>query len=256
MISANAERDYRLIALAALLLLYLLLTQQNLELWGVLPLALGALGLFVPGTVSPPFVLGVVLTLLVFQPQLASGFPGWMRQRTSAVEDLLLAAALLGYLIAHTRLLTLLRHAVPPDTRRARKPEHDRLRGRWLLPSKATRRSAASVPPRELPALLLSVPLFALVAYLLWIRIGVETPPETLQISPFLWRALLVVWGGGVTLVAVYALIAYLGRAQAGLDESLGYLQDQLWAATRGEQRQIQSWSVWARLHRERKEQS
>jgi hypothetical protein len=29
------------------------------------------------------------------------------------------------------------------------------------------------------------------------------------------------------------------------------YLQDQLWSATRGEQRRIQRWLAWARLKRE-----
>ena len=51
------------------------------------------------------------------------------------------------------------------------------------------------------------------------------------------------------------AVLAWLGRMLASRQQSLMFLQDQLWAQTRGEQRRINRWAVWARLRRQRKEE-
>ena len=63
-----------------------------------------------------------------------------------------------------------------------------------------------------------------------------------------LWRVALVVWAAVVLLLVASALLAYLRSLLAGPQEGLLFLQDQLWAQTRGEQRQVWRWLTWARL--------
>jgi hypothetical protein len=246
-------RDYALLALAGLLIVAVVLVQEDLGWWAAAPLAVGALGVLVPGLVGPTVVLLLLLVLLAAQ--------GWMWQnpwgvgRPSALMDLVLAMAVLVYVAAHTRLLTIRRHALPPDPRRERRPPGRRIAGRWFLPQGATRRSAGLLPPGEFVALAAGVPVFALVAYLLWVRAALEQPPAQMDVDVRLWRALLVVWGAGVALLLGHAFLSYLGRARAGREESLLYLQDQLWGETRGEQRRLNAWLTWARLRRQRKEE-
>jgi hypothetical protein len=55
-------------------------------------------------------------------------------------------------------------------------------------------------------------------------------------------------------LAATAALLGYLRWARATPEESLLYLQDQAWAATRSEQRRLNRWLIWARLRRRQKE--
>jgi hypothetical protein len=252
--AGKAEHEYRLLGLVALGGVFLVLMQFDLGLWAGLPALLGALGLFFPGTVGIPFTLTLILGLVVFQPAL-TGFPTWMQPRSTLLEDLLLALAVLAYVIAHGRVLALRHHAVPPDTRRHRRPDHERFAGRWLLPGEPTRRSASAVPPREIGGVLLAIPTFVFLAYLLWLRLSLEPPPEWLDLPVPVWRAFVVLWSAMLCLAGVYTLTSYLGRAFASRAESLMFLQDQAWAQTRGEQRQMHSWRVWGRLARERKEQ-
>ena len=83
---------------------------------------------------------------------------------------------------------------------------------------------------------------------------SVVPPPAWLD-DLHMWRALLVVWLMGIALAGAYSFLAYLGRAQASAEESLLYLQDQLWTEMRGEQRRINRWVVWRRLRTQRKEE-
>jgi hypothetical protein len=83
----------------------------------------------------------------------------------------------------------------------------------------------------------------------------VEPPPAWLDLDPTLWRLLLLVWGMGLGLAGLHAFLSYVGRIQASREESLLYLQDQLWSQTRGEERRINRWAVWGRLRRQRKEE-
>src|SRR5262249_51141816 len=119
-----------------------------------------------------------------------------------------------------------------------------------LLPRKPTRRSGEPVPAGEVARLLVAAPLFALAAYLLWVNVAFTEPPELLDVPVPIYRAVVVVWAGALALLAGHVLLAYLGRVHAGREEGLVDLQDQLWDATRGEQRQAYRWLAWARLRR------
>src|SRR5262249_3332726 len=158
-------------------------------------------------------------------------FPG--PQATSPLEDLMLAITLVVCVAAQTRLSTLQSHAVPPDPRRGHRPSTGRVSGRWLQPQQS-RRSVTSAMAEEFTILLVSAPVFAVVAYLLWVRLAVEPVPEALSglISPQeqertapIWRVVVLVWVTLVVMLLAHALLAYLRRALAGPQESLLYLQ-------------------------------
>ena len=127
--------------------------------------------------------------------------------------------------------------------------------GRWLLPHEPRKRNAWQGNASELLLFLASVPAFAIVANLLWVRLALDSTLFPGILPPHWWQALVVIWFSALVLLCAHTFLAYLGRTLAGPEESLLYLQDQLWSATRGEQRRINRWLVWARLRAQRKEE-
>jgi hypothetical protein len=248
-------RDYRMLAVAALLLVTVILVQEEVGWWAAMPLVLGVLGILRPGAVGPVLVTFLMVLVLGFRTWFI-GPRSMPNEPSSPLSDLFLAVSTLIYVAAHSRLLTIHHHAVPPDTRRELRPGSGRLKGRWLLPGGATKRSASLLTQSEFLLLLGTAPLFALVGYLLWIRIAFEPVPEPLTVPLPVWRALLVVWSGIICLCGVYVLTSYLRWFYANALEGMVYLQDQLWNATRGEQRRVNSWLTWARLRQQKKEKA
>jgi hypothetical protein len=246
-------RDYSIVSLAALLLMTLLLVDGGFKYWSVLPLLVGAIGILTNWLIAPVLVLLNLMVLLLLQRAILGVF--WRDHPDSMVLQILLPAVTLAYLAGSTRLLSLVRHAVPPDPRRARKPPGRRVRGRWLLPIEATTRTLADSPGNEIGRLLLCVPLFLSAAYLIWSRLSIEMPPNWFEAPLNIWRLVVFIWGGAIVLAASWAFLAYLGRSQASVEESVLFLQDQLWGATRGEQRQINRVITRTRLRRQRKEE-
>jgi len=246
-------RDYSIVSLAALLLMTLLLVEGGFKFWSVLPLLIGAIGILTNWLIAPFLVLLNLMVLLLLQRAIQGAF--WRTQPDPMVLRILLPAVTLAYLAGSTRLLSLVRHTVPPDPRRARKPPGRRVRGRWLLPIEATMRTLADSTGNEIGRLLLCVPLFLSAAYLIWVRLTIEVPPNWFEAPSLVWRLVVFIWGGAIVLAVCWAFLAYLGRSQASAEESLLFLQDQLWAATRGEQRQINRVITRTRLRGQRKEE-
>jgi hypothetical protein len=254
--SGNARpivRDYTIASLSALLIMLLVLS-EGFGMWSVVPLVIGALGVLTSGSFGPPLVL-LTLGVLLFLPTQSFGIRLAFHELSSFLQ-IVLAAATLVYLACSMRLLSLVSHAMPPDSRSARRPPGKTIRGRWLLPRETTARSTPSISSSEIGSLLLSVPLFVAIAYFVQSRIeDVKTLPASWNGSVPMWRLIVVIWGAGIILAAVGAFLTYRRGIQASREESLLYLQDQLWAATRGEQRRASRWIAWARLRRQRKEE-
>lgn len=250
--SRPSVRDYALLTAAALLVVAVLLVEAEAGWWALAAVAIGLGGLLARWVVAPPLILfGTTLVLLMPSQR------GMMMAHQPGRETMLgvlLALALLVYLAAHLRLLTLVSHAIPPDRRRL-EPESPRLARRWLLSDAVTRRTVAPPVVGEMATLLLAAAAFAAVAYLLWVRLALERPPEDIGLPVVVWRGLMVVWTLGLLLLLANVFLAYLRRSLARPDASLLYLQDQLWQATRGEGRRLWRWFTWARLRREKKEE-
>lgn len=240
-------RNYALVASAALAVATLLMLVEGPGVWSLLPALIGAIGIALRWAIGPPLFLFALGLLTAFDNAL-SGMPWNHRQPDTLPYDLSLAAAVLAFFAAHYRLCSAYA-ALPPDKRRAKEPKAARARGRWLLPTGPTRRTTARGFGGELGRLLLSLPVFVLVAAQLWMMLEQESSPEPRAgLSAGGWRLIVAAWVLAVALVVASALLGYLSRATAGREESLLYLQDQLWTATRGEQRRVARWLAWARL--------
>jgi hypothetical protein len=231
----------------------MLLAEGDFGFWSILPLLFGAIGIGWNWTSAPALVLVSVLIMLMVKR--SSPTPaGWDRS-DEVVLRVLLPLAIFLYVVAAMRLLSLVRHTVPPDVRRARRPAGRWLRGRWLLPREATTRSAARVPAGEIGLLLSTAPIFLAGAYLVWSLTAGTMPSDWYEGPGTLWRIIMLIWAGAIVLAASWAFLAFFGRTQASAEESLLYLQDQLWSQTRGEQRQINRAIARARLRRQQKEE-
>ncbi len=249
MSNPNGERDYLLLSLASLLVIVVVLVEQGLGLWSAIPLVMGAIGVLIPGSISVPFVLLGILFLISLQPWIVGVWFGWDTEPAWPLV-LIMAAAVLGYVAGHTRLLTIRRFAVPPDPRRELSPKAERARRRWLLPMTAAKRPGL-LPSGEIVRLLVTVPVFVLFAFLIWLNVVLERHGNPI-FPPILWRIVVLIWSAAIVLLLLYTVLAYLRQALASREQSLLYLQDQLWSATRGEQRRIHSWTAWVELRREK----
>lgn len=247
-------RDYTLIALAALAVLFLVLFVEGPGVWAVVPVVIGVIGVLARWSAGPPLFL-LALTFLYGIGNLLVGLPMSYRPQPSPLIDAVLAMAALAYVAAHMRLLTLTTHGVPPDPRRRRKPLVGRVAGRWLLPGDPSRRTAARGAAGELLLFLVAVPAFTIVAALLWVPLGLEESPYRRLLPDRVWHFFLVLWAMLVVLYLARSLLGYLGLARANREQALLYLQDQLWTATRGEQRRITRWLGWSRLKKQRKKE-
>jgi hypothetical protein len=248
-------RDYSAVALGALAVSGLILYFERLGIWGLVVVLVGVVGVLVRWGLAAGLFLVLLTVFTLFEPHV-SFHPGRFRRRGTDMTDLILAVAVVAYVAAQLRLQTLTRFAVPPDPRRQFRPPGKRVKGRWLLPTEPAHRTTAEGNPGEVVLLLIGAAIFVLVASLLWFRLASESPPMWVDFPPPLWHIVVVVWSTVLALAAMHAFLAYLGRTYAGRDESLLYLQDQLWTATRGEQRRLNRWLAWARLRRQRKEEA
>ena len=246
----DGVRDYMLLSLASLLVLGLVLFLEDFGLWALIPVLVGSLGILRARGMGPSVTLFLLLLVLAFRNWIL-GIPWFHRIPSSLAADALFGFTLLLYLVAHSRLLSLKSQAIPGDARRGFVPKDERVEGRWLLPAKDTKRPPGIVEPMEFVWLLVSVPVFLAIAYFVWINVFVLVGPERHWLFPSQRRALVLAWLGGIALVLGYAASNYLRRVRASREESLLYLQDQLWVETRGEQQRITRWVTKARFRRE-----
>jgi hypothetical protein len=250
--SIPAVRDPLLLAIMALTVMALTLFQEGYAGWALLPVVPGLLSLLLYSSVGPISVLGLLTFVLLLGSRLRD-IPLWHRQPATDLTDFLLALCCLVYVAAHWRLLSLVRQALPADARRAKRAAKRRLEGRWMLPAEGPTRTPERVQTAELLTLVGQAVLFAAAGYMLSVRLQFESPPPEFRVPEVGWRLLLVAWSVLLALVGGYAAFTGVRWYLAGRDECLLYLQDQLWSATRGEQRRIDAWVMKARLDRQRK---
>jgi hypothetical protein len=99
--------------------------------------------------------------------------------------------------------------------------------------------------------LVLALPLWTVLSVVAWGWLIEDMGP--LGMTREVWRMIRIVWAG-LTIVAVTGVVAgYLRRTLATPEESLLYLQDQLWRQTRREQSSLNRWLTWARLRAQRR---
>jgi hypothetical protein len=170
--------------------------------------------------------------------------------------DGLLCAAVLGYVAAHYRLQSILLDAFPPDPRRraAPAPRTGRFRlGSFRPPVVRQRRPAAWVTPSEAASLVYALPAWAALG---WLVLRAASGGGNPGLLPAVWQAIRLAWLlGSAWLITAAALAYYRDRCRPP-DEAALFLQDELWAETRREQRRLNRWLVWQRRRSGPKERS
>jgi hypothetical protein len=289
-LAPDGARFYAVTALLALLTASLPLLLRGLELWALFPSLLGALALAARLRIGPVlYLLGLfwlaladharhspwemVEYLVVAVLRLPSGqSPGGLEQDFTArpkmqndilLLDMILAVAVLVYVVAHYRFLSVTRNLFPLDRRRRlRRPDAERP-GRVVLgPVLEQKRSPALVEPHEVGPLMLLASVCACLGQLLWVWVSADSfyrrfPPGGRRwhiIPPGLWQLALLLWIFCLVLIVASGLIAYLGQRRLTSDEAGLYLQDELWRQTRREQSRINRWLAWAVQRRKRRD--
>ncbi len=215
-----AVRNYTLFSLASMFLLVVCLADRGLGWWCLMPAVVGGLSLLAHWSIGPPLVIVSLTGLLLSSSRYRPVYPYWGRDPVPTAMDLLLCAAVLGYVVGHYRLLSLVRHVFPADPRRP-------LRG--PLANTARRRSADLVSAGEMTRLVLTLPLWTGTSILAWGWLIEEAPALDMPVR--VWRTLRMVWAILAVLALTAIVAGYLRQTTATPEESLLYLQDQVLAA-------------------------
>ena len=227
-------RHYQVLCALALATVFILQMQQGIDLFiNLMTLFAGVLGVFYRIRIGPIAVM-IGLAAGQFRDQYyLNEFAAPIHPASSFnVETLALSMAVLTYIVGQYRLQGLWFGVLPSDRR------HES--------TAAQARSTASLTPAELAALVVPIPLCAVLAdcgrFILrqhWTVVGL--PPRWKQFFAAAWFVLLVVF------VAAHAF-RYWRRLQMDRATAQMLLQDLLWNETRGEQRRLNRWIVWRKL--------
>ena len=231
--SHPAVRNYMLFCLGALFLLVVCLTDRGLDWWCLAPASIGCLTLLAQWRHGPPLVLLSLAGLLGMPgPRYVRGYPSGSLFQTPSFMDLVLCFVVLAYVLGHYRLLSLMRSIFPAESRR---------------------RSADLVTPWEMASLGVVLPIWSGLAVMIWAWLMEGEPP--LDMSPLVWRVVRIVWTVLGLLATTGIVVHYVRLTTATPEESILYLQDELWRQTRREQSRLHHWLTWARLRAQRKKE-
>jgi hypothetical protein len=230
-----------LVALGAIMLVMLQRTYWALSLVPILA------GLGAGFTGLGPFLLIAVIAVCLGRASHTAG---------TVILDLVLSSAVLAYVAAHYRLQSIFFQIFPSDPRRR---EDLPPRNAWqsLFRRKARviqhRRSPRTVTATEIQRLPLSLPLWAVGALILWRAVQNEEDNPGLRLP--VWQTVQLAWLLGLAWFVGTSLIGYWQWRQMSGEQATLYLQDQLWAETRREQRRLNRWLAWGRRRVSRQEE-
>lgn len=241
---------YMLFCLAALFLMVVCLADRGMEWWCLVPASIGCLALLTNWNFGPPMVLLSLAGLLsITSPRSRGGYAGWPSFLMPTMMEMLLCLAVLAYVVANYRLLSLMRYIFAPDLRHVsrRSPPHPSLC-----------RSPELVQGWETALLGFALPVWVGLAVIVWAWLMRGSFENELPwgISRPIWRALQVVWISLAVLAVTGVVASYVRWTKATLEESLLFLQDQCWRQTRREQSNLNRWLTWARLRAQRKKEA
>jgi hypothetical protein len=247
MLREPAAWSYLLVALAALIIYCILMSDRTHDAGGnlgtLLTLIVAVPGLIGRWAISPILFL-ILTTYLLIDPN----FDRLMRStshrhvHTGQIDDLLLGASVLVYLMAQFRLLSLLHKSMPDDPPPRRTGQAEPV---------APRRPAATFADREIKALFVLALGCILAGCLAWLSISefdsAKQVGGALGIQRPFAQLMMFFWGfmSASTLMIVffrYRALRRMSRLEARL-----MLQDMFWVETRREQERIYRWRRWHR---------
>jgi hypothetical protein len=229
------------------------------------PVFVGLAGALRGWRIGPLLTALLVVLPLFFQEtrnmaeyQLPRTYPpgGYLQPRQFSLADWVLCGGLLAYMAAHYRLQGLTTSILPRERVR-RIPSASALTGgiSERSPAPIVKRAGRLISPVEVSWLVLSLPIWAFLAQVIWVRLPTEV--RAFELHPKTWQGIILCWVTVVILLIVAAVLRQLRLRRLGREEALLVMQDTLWTETRSEQRRLQSWLAWRQLGRQRrKEQS
>jgi hypothetical protein len=236
---------YAVIGGACLGLMLLVLSRQGQGAIAILlVLIVGGGGIVTRMRIAPVLVL-MMIAIGTALREISVLEPNWQAEHQSPpglhLLDILLAGALLGYVVSHYRLQGLDRHIFPLDYRLAQRSIKMPV-SPWQ-PKIERRRAVHLVTPLEQILMLVQLPLYALVGGFAWLWLG--QPRDVLRWDPWMVQLaiLIVTLVLGVSIVA--ALLKSWRQRHMSVEEAQLMMQDMLWRETRGEQRLLTRWLAW-----------
>lgn len=243
----SAAQTYGFVCFLSLGVVLLADLQRGPGLLTALKVLVGVLGVLARLRVASVLLL-LTLAIEPLVDQLRLTGLGWNWQllaRAFRLSDVLLAAGVLGYVLAHSRLLSLTVNVFPLEPRRRVPPLGHRDR------TGPPKRSQGLVTAEEIGALALVAPAAALAGWGLWLLLA--RPWYVLGLPPTIGRLLVVLWTVGLGMPVVAALLGHWRTRRMSPDEAALHVQDVLWHETRREQRRQNQWLAWSRLPRSRR---
>jgi hypothetical protein len=252
-----AVLTYLLVCASALLVIMLVEMERAFDLFILLPLVAGGVALVMPSGLASLMLVVALAARVILTQKFSLGMLYWGRftfqPRIRGATDIMLAGAVLAFVMAHCRLTSLVKSVLPSDPR-YREP---RPRRHWFGGTEREvrrYRSPGVVGPVEWALFLLALPVWALLGQLVWL-----TFPGSwtyLGLPPWVWRLVVPAWVLATVLILASSFLGYWGRRHMTPKEGQLLLQDVLWQDTRREQRWINRWLAWARRRDQRKEPS
>ncbi|MCI0379911.1 MAG: hypothetical protein L0215_20200 [Gemmataceae bacterium] len=238
-----AAFHYQALCGLCLAVIFLAQLNQGLLIPNVFCILIGALCLFSRLTLGPVFLL-VMVGVAQWAYYFSLGRGSAQRARALEITDIILCAAVVGFVAAHFRLQSIWQSVLPSDPRRRAGPP--RRQFPWLRkqpPVVAQKRPQGQITPFELAGLVLSLSAWAVAAQILWALLPKQV--EIIGLPPRVLQMIVVAWGLAVGFLIVRGVFSLWRFRQADSATAQLILQDTLWKETRGEQRRIQRWLAW-----------
>jgi hypothetical protein len=254
-----AARGYLLVCLVALLIITLQEMKMGFTVLTPLPLLAGAIGLLIRSSLASLLLLFALGGKIFLEQQIGLGIIAWRFRPTENQvnpSDIILCGAVLAFVMGHYRMMGLIANVFPPDPRR--RDGHAAKGGRFGGPIGEVyqRRSTRLVGPFEWSLFVLALPVWPLLAQLLWILRPRAWATPFLPMFLWRWTGLIgPLWIVAGTLWVGSSLLKYWGRRGMTPVEGQMLLQDTLWHETRREQRRVNRWLAWERLRQQREEE-
>jgi hypothetical protein len=227
--------------------------RAKVDWWFLAPAALGIVGAAFRIRFMPALVLVVVAAILMVQEALGGGGfggrAGLVRTFNGSLPDWLLSAAMLAYVAAHYRLMGLARAYFPDD------PDHTIPRAAGeSADGDEERGGRTAASPMEMSWFVISLPVWAVLAQVVW-RL-VQAGPPRFGLDPAPWQGVVLAWALGLGCLLVGGVLSYAAWQHRTRSEAKLLLQDIMWRENARELRRIERALALARRRQRRKERS
>lgn len=230
---------YAWFCIGALAVVVLALGARNNTPTNLIPLGVGALGLFFRWGMAPVLVALVTGACLLITGESGSD-P--FAERPLELSTWFVCAGTLAYIAGHYRLQSLTSNILPSAANKASQGMAGQQSGESI--------TRPTFDPNEMGWLLFEPQVLALFAMLMIMRL-VPYKLNEFGIAQGPWQLIVVGWAVGLLLLAARGILGYIGWLGMSRRQARMTLQDIAWLELGSEQRRINEWIVWRRERRE-----